>query len=476
MKRKFTALILAALCAATSSVCLSACNFGNTPTTPVPPTSSGSEDEEQQPSKPALTFDGFIKNHKSAAVKFFEDFIYADVVGNRSVKAENGYLNDKDGDNKVESAAMCYIYCLNETERAIEVANITFAPVNVQDIVDGKVTALNLTVSRNTVFTFDAKENYENQDLATALYDTAKVTTDTMLFNEEVSPSSSYRQFTIVNMTDSNNIVTYVSAKKGDGTKETLLENLAKNPIVQTKYETKLDGALLKSTAYTLETFEEEQPPVNPNPPEEPDDPVTVTNAEIIAALDENCIDGILNNAFPWDKTNKANIVDGTWYLTKDDDNNITKAEYAYNYQMNDIDIYYLVTEVNFTTPLTSQNIKDKNLNNVTYSTRYRSTKSYNPTIQDSYAELTQVICNKAFGESDNAIRYIIDNGGGNDRDLGLTRSFTVIQIENGNVKEATIIIKNDSAGYIANVQNGKHKDITYGKSYNLSGEKLVAE
>ena len=204
MKRKFTALILAALCAATSSICLSACNFGNTPTTPVPPPSSGSEDEEQQPAPPALTFDGFIKNHKSAAVKFFEDFIYVDVVGNRSVKAENCYLNDKDGDNKVESAAMCYIYCLNETERAVEVANITFAPVNVQDVVDGKVTALNVTVSRNTVFTFDAKEE-EKQAQASALLS-----------------------------------------------------------------ETKLDGALLKSTAYTLETFEEEQPPVNPNPPEEP--------------------------------------------------------------------------------------------------------------------------------------------------------------------------------------------------------------
>ncbi|MDE5667519.1 MAG: hypothetical protein K2I29_04700, partial [Clostridia bacterium] len=209
--------------------------------------------------------------------------------------------------------------------------------------------------------------------------------------------------------------------------------------------------------------------PVNPNPPEEPDDPVIVTHAEIIAALDENCIAGIVNATRVGGlKQDKQFIVDGTWYLTKDNNSKITKAEYAYIYQKSNTSAYYVITEVNFETATSLKDIKDANFN-ATYNNVYKNA-NYNPTIQDSYAELTQVICNKAFGESDTATRYIIDTGSGIEN-----HSFTVIQIENGNVKEANVCILSTS-NFLENFKNGNHSNIISGKTYNLSGEKLIAE
>lgn len=414
MKRKFTALILAALCAATSSICLSACNFGNTPTTPVPPPSSGSEDEEQQPAPPALTFDGFIKNHKSAAVKFFEDFIYVDVVGNRSVKAENCYLNDKDGDNKVESAAMCYIYCLNETERAVEVANITFAPVNVQDVVDGKVTALNVTVSRNTVFTFDAKEE-EKQAQASALLS-----------------------------------------------------------------ETKLDGALLKSTAYTLETFEEEQPPVNPNPPEEPDDPVTVTNAEIISALNENCKIDLVKAVIPTSAANnfnENNLSDTIWYLTKDTDGNITKAELAFVYKTSETNAYYTVGELNLSSPISEKDLVDGKLGNFEYN-RTIERFNFNPSIQAERADLTNAICDKVFDANDGTVRYIVDHGNNPGSSVGLARHFTVMEVRGNTIHQIDIDILQSSndTEYISKLDNSSAFKTYSEKEHSISGEEVTIE
>ncbi len=418
-----------------------------------------------------MTFDDFINDHSSDAVRFFEDNIRPAVVENKDVKAENWHLNDKDGDNKVESASMSFVYSLNDTERAVQVANVTFNPVDVQDIVDGKVTSVNTTVSREDVFTFDAKVNYQNQDLATALYNAANINSDTKLF-QDTGIGNSIRQFIVLDMSDTDIKLSYVASNAGDGSIDAFLENLAKNPMVATKSETKLDGATLYSTGYTLEKFEETEKP-GPGPEIPPE--TNITNAEIISALEENCIDGIVDATFIGGlKQNKEKITDGTWYLTTNTDGNITKAEYAYTYQLSSDSSYYVITEVNFSSPLTADNIKDGDINGIANNT-YTS-KGYKLSIQDTNAELTQAICDKAFGESNTATRYIIEGVDGNDSQLGITHSFTVIQIEDGNVKEATIIIKNDSAGYVANINNGKHKDVTYGKSYELSGEKVSVE
>jgi len=472
MKRKLTALILATLCAVGSAFSLSACNiFGNQTETEGEPDPSGEQPDNT--GAPPMTFEEFIENYKSVAVKFFEDYVHNGVVEEREVQAEKWYINDKDGDNKVESASMSFIYNTSETGRAVQVANVTFNPIDVQDIVDGKVTSVEITVASEDVFTFDAKECYQNQDIGTALYNGANINSDTKLFYE-TAPGNGLRQFVVLEMADTNIKTTYVATAEGDGSKETLLYNLENAEVkTLTKSTTTLEGASLYSSAYTLEKFEEE-PPKDSDDPVPPEPPVTVTNAEIISALNENCMDKILNATVINGKLQSTdNITNGTWYLTTNTDDNITKAEYAYTYQNSTTSAYYVITEVNFETPLTSNDIKNGEIAGTATNTFI--SKNYNTSIQDSYKDLTKAICNKAFGENNTATRYIIDAGGDTDKELGITRHFTVIQIVNGNVKEASITIKNDEAGYVANVNNGNHKEITYGKSYNLSGEKVVA-
>lgn len=476
MKRKLTLLLLTILCACTLAIGFAACN--TTPNTPVPPP-SGSEDEPKEddtPPVPALTFDSFIKNYKTVAVKFFEDNVRPAVVENKDVKAENWHLNDKDGDNKVESASMSFVYSLNETERAVQVANVSFNPVDVQDIVDGKVNSINTTVSREDVFTFDAKENYQNQDLATALYNTAKVNADTKLFYE-ISAPENYRQFEIVDMKNNSVTISLVATEKGNGTNADFIYNLSNSSDVRykTKSETKLDGVSLYSTAYTLEKFEETEKPGPEVPPE-----TNITNAELISALEENCKIDLVKAVIPTSAANnfnEANLSNTTWYLTKDTDGNITKAELTFVYKTSDTAAIFVIGEMNFSTSISANDIIDGKQGNVTFN-RTADRFSFNPSIQEERAELTNAICNKVFDENDNAVRFIYDHGNSAGSSIGDARHFTVMEVRDNSVHQIDVDIlqsSNDSE-YIAKLNNESNYTKYSEKTQSISGEKISVE
>lgn len=487
MKRKLTVLILAALCAVSSAACLSACNTTPEATTPPP---AGSEDEkpkeEEKPSETELTFADFIKDHKTDALNFFEDNIKPAVVegvveGKENVKAENWHLNDKDGDNKVESASMSFIYNINETERAVQVANVTFDPIDVQDIVkaykidDGKVTSENTTVvSREDVFTFDAKENYLNQDLAAALYNAGNVDSATKLFKDAKLNSATRTQYEIVNITDSGVKVTYVTGDKANS-KEEFINNLSKDNVKAVKKsETKLEGVSFYSTGYTLEEFKDDEKP-GPGPIVS-----DVTNAEIISALDNNCKVDLVKAVIPTyaaNNFNEANLSDTTWYLTKDTDGNITKAELTFVYKTSDTAAIFVIGEMNLSSPISAKDIVDGKIGNVTFN-RTADRFSFNPAVQAERADLTNAICDKVFGAHDNTVRYIYDHGNNSGSSVGLARHFTVMEVNNNTINQIDIdILQSDNdSQYISKLNNESNYTTYSEKTQTISGEKVTIE
>lgn len=207
-----------------------------------------------------------------------------------------------------------------------------------------------------------------------------------------------------------------------------------------------------------------------------PDPDCKITDAEIITALEENCIEGILETISPWVTLNKNNIVESNWYFTKDSNGNILSAENVFKYQMSETEAYYKVVKLEFNKALTKNNANFENIKNCE---DCYTTSTYLNTIQSNYKSLTNAICDKLFGEANETTqRFIINIAGDTTQELGITSGFKVIEIKNNIIKETRVQIKEASTteGYISNFNNGLHTTSYGNKQYEISGEKLIAE
>ena len=201
-----------------------------------------------------------------------------------------------------------------------------------------------------------------------------------------------------------------------------------------------------------------------------------VTNADILNALDANCKDGVLKAGFPssfiYDENKVSN---GTWYMTKDQDGNITKAEYAFNYNLSEVDGYYFVNSVVFTNPLSVKDLINGNIANASYSNEYMV--SYDQTIQASKQDLTNAICDTVFNTNGTVlVRYMVDDGRDDlDNVLKECRRFSVIEVTDKGVQNTTIYIKKSSsdAEYASKLSDANNYRTYEYKSYTLVGIKL---
>ncbi|MCH5154035.1 MAG: Ig domain-containing protein, partial [Clostridiales bacterium] len=202
-----------------------------------------------------------------------------------------------------------------------------------------------------------------------------------------------------------------------------------------------------------------------------------LTNAEVLEFLNENYLLDAVKSAFPSTlEIDNSKITNITWYVVKDGDN-ITEANLLFKYLYGTQDNYVTLGKVDFTTPVTPQNIRENVLVASTYTRIYRN--SIDPTIQAAHAELTNAICDKLFGVNENATRYIIDNGRNElDPQLGDVARYTVLEVTDSGIKGKSIKISystNDTT-LIANLADTS-KYATYGSdiSHAITGEKLVA-
>ena len=202
-----------------------------------------------------------------------------------------------------------------------------------------------------------------------------------------------------------------------------------------------------------------------------------LTNAQVLQFLNDNVL---LEAAKAWadnwglepSDITKDNIKNATWYVTQNGDN-IKSANLVFTYDRGSyaISLY----KIDFTTPLTFQNIKENKVENLTFTEMY--SKAINPTIQEQHTALTNAICNKLFGEKQNATRYIIDNGHDSlDTKLGDAVEFCVIEITETKIIQQGIRIAdaNEDSLLIDNLNNqSKFYILNDEKSAVITGEKL---
>lgn len=484
MKKKLLVLLLATSMTIAGASALAGCmtkpDEVDTPVDPNPP------------AKTEMTYDDLAYNHRSAAKRFCKNFVQAQIleemnVNQADVKEESVSWYLDGSDKQVTSVTMSFIYNVDENNRTLAVATAELnTPISAQDINDGKITSVNAQVSYNAVFTFNAKDNYNNQDITNALYNATKTTSSVKLYSE-AEANAIDRVFNIINIKDEEITITNVNVTKGDESKETLLKNLTNRAEYgyRTTSTTTLEGIKLSDISYTLENLgggEAQQPddPTEQDPPEQQDPPVEddapVTNADIIKFLDDNCREKIvtLNSIF----NNPTCVSDGQWFISKDSQENICEAQYFYKYTAKENIAYYMVNKVEFTNAISLKNFNKADLNNVNYSQCFRSEK-YDPTIQAENADLTNAICDKLFGEKTDATRFIINQGYSVDPVLKSEANvFTIIEITDYGIRQCSVVIKESlsNEGYISKLDNKSNYRIDQSKEYNISGEKLTVE
>lgn len=203
-----------------------------------------------------------------------------------------------------------------------------------------------------------------------------------------------------------------------------------------------------------------------------------ITNAEIIAALEENYLYNMgrqmIGRTF---KTEK--VLDSEWYINSGE--NISKIEVVMRYDEGSGYTSFRIGAIELSSTInvkqltkdTITSIFSEKASDATYTQTYLC--SYNNQKATERIELKNAICDKFFGANVSAIRFIQDNGYGHNSQLGEYRQFTVVQISTNEVKEISINIKNssDDAEYISKLSDTSNYRTYDDKSYTISGTKV---
>jgi len=440
-----------------------------------------------------ITLDEFATDHNKAATDFIKNKIRPSVVGNKEVKAEYAYIVGN-SENALCEVNIVWTYSVNETDRKVELANVTLpAPVTFRNIVNDNYTinASELDIDRTDIFTFNAQRNYNKQNIATALYAKAGVSADVKLYAEIDSGNASYRSFNLLGLMDGKISVTQIDVLKGDGTQEALLQNIDR-PFTQTSVpsEHNIDGANIYGSPYALEDLgpETEQPtPPDPIDPDNPNPEEKIENVQDLIAKYASTVKTALNDNYLYNMGRqcfgrgfKTEIVlDTEWYISSGA--TIYKIEVIMKCDVGGGSTRFIIGTISLSTPInvkelskdTIASVFEENSSDATYTQAY--TFTYDDQMASERTEIKNAICDKFFGENDCAIRYIKDRGWSHNSDLKELRRFTVVEISENIVKEISINIKDSSSDneYIAKLSDSSNYRTYNEKSYTISGVKV---
>ena len=223
----------------------------------------------------------------------------------------------------------------------------------------------------------------------------------------------------------------------------------------------KLGDDAVELTPYVQEEFE-------------PEIQIPANVAELVAQYPEQ-VNAVLNEHFLTSAMKKSipinykenNIMSGKWYI--DGTNIITSIKLVSIYQESPTSQTLCVATI---TPNTPINIQDFLSNtNYSFSTTCDYRFSYNPTIQGTYAPLTNAIF-EIYGKPkecpDGVIRLIKDNGSVLPDGLGECRSFTIVEISDNQIYQNAIHIK-----YSSDI-DAYTKKLSYSDNYSADGQPTI--
>lgn len=454
------------------------------------PTPPGPGPGPIDPNPPIVVVDNikmsnFLTENAAIADIFIGDLVRPEAISaiDDDIKSEKCTLVASEDQEYLQQVNFVYTLKTGKTTRAVKLATVTMnEDLTFNKIVEHYTSQSKLAndefdviknVSTQTIFEFDAKENYDRQDVADAVYAAYNKTSDVKLFNQTESPRTGYARMTYLENTKSSLIVNQFDVRNNKDD-QILISNIQNPELRRDKKVVSthtVDGTVYYDNAYELEDIKDGS---------EVDPPVveTITKQQIIDALDANCKESIVNKGLGLLEINHDNVKNGKWFITTTEDGRITSAEYTFNYdRIETQNMYYAIGKVEFETPINAKDFAEGNLSKATYSSVYKI--NYIESNQASRQELTDAICRKAFETNGEVIgRYIVDNGFAESDPVlsGTIRMFTVIEVTDKGVQQANVNIKTSSndAEYINKLNNENDHRVFDKVAKEISGSEVT--
>lgn len=453
------------------------------------PTPPGPGPGPIDPNPPIVVVDNikmanFLTENKAIADIFIGELVRPEAISaiDDDIKSEKCTLVASEDQEYLQQVNFVYTLKTGETTRAVKLATVTMnEDLTFSEIVEHYTSQSKLAndefdviknVNTQTIFEFDAKENYDRQDVADAVYAVLETSSDIKLFNQSESPTAGYERMTYLENID-NNYTIHQFDVRNSSTDEGLIKNLSRPNNLRDYKEvskTSVDGTVYYDNAYELEDIKggsEVDPPVVE----------TITKQQIIDALDTNFKKNAVQECFSF-TIDENSISNGKWYITTTEDGKISEAEYTFNYDRTNTNTqHFCISKVKFNTPITAKDLTEGNIINEKYSEVYRF--DYAESIQAARQELTDAICEKAFETNGTVIgRYIVDNGNASSDPVlsGTIRMFTVIEVTDKGVQQANVNIKTSSndAEYINKLNDENDHRVFDKVAKELSGSEVT--
>lgn len=198
-----------------------------------------------------------LPDKTSALISFFEKNFADKVFGDKTVYAQTAYADEEN--DALKGITVVYTYEITEVFRAVELAQLSFEPIAVADIISGSAAAPQSELTRTTVFEFDAKDNYNRQDVADAVYAVLESSTQTKLFAQIESPTTGYARMTYIENKGSAYTVHQFDVRKSS-TDEGLIKNLSRPSNLRDYIEVSshtINGTLIINENYSYEKLDQ---------------------------------------------------------------------------------------------------------------------------------------------------------------------------------------------------------------------------
>ncbi len=420
--------------------------------------------------------------------EFVTEAIAPSVLANKEILSESRYVASAE-DGNLGTVSLLYIYKNDETVRTMELAEVTLtSTVTNDDIANGTFATPAVSVEKTEVFQFDAKENFEKQDVAELLYKAAKCeSAEVKLFRELESDSVRIRSFAILVQSDGFVRIKNINVEVTDDTDESLKTNLADRNKYDafTVSEVELKGTNILAGDYQLEEFEVT--------PDDPDTPSVITDKQLIAALEQYCKDDFLNKSniksvfedlyVTFDKNKMS---DENWYINEDEEEKITAIEYSFFYKAYATQSHFVIFYITSDTPCSKENLVKGNLTTATFKIEKEYSFVYNPSIQTERSALANAIltaCKGAPADSNSTV-ILVDNGTIDDSQFSIVCKFNIVEISESGATEYKVKIRNAKsldpkeadAEYMQYIADGYWAQTATPREYEITGRRLVAE
>ncbi len=449
-------------------------------------------DYETAPAPEKMTFEQLVADHKEELNEFVTEAIAPSVLANKEILSESRYVASAE-DGNLGTVSLLYIYKNDETVRTMELAEVTLtSTVTNVDIANGTFATPAVSVEKTEVFQFDAKENFEKQDVAELLYKAAKCeSAEVKLFRELEADSVRIRSFAILVQSDGFVRIKNVNVEVTDDTDEALKTNLADSNKYDAHVavsEVALKGTNILAGDYRLEEFDVT--------PDDPDIPSAITDKQLIAALEQYCKDDFLDKSATkeviemiYGSFDKNKMSDENWYINEDEEGKITAIEYSFFFKANATHGNFVICYMTFNTPCSQENLVKGNLPTATYKMNEEYSLSYNPSIQTERSALANAILTACKGApaDNNSTVILVDNGSTVDGSLGgdgHVCQFNVVEISESGATEYKVKIrsaksldqKEADAEYMQYIADGYWAQTATPREYKITGRRLVAE